>query len=65
MQPTIGHDAVWVANTGANTVTVVDRDDFSVLATLNVPGGPQMVIPTAEEIWIATLDDGIYIYDPR
>jgi YVTN family beta-propeller protein len=53
-----GADAIWVSNTGANTVSRIDPSTNEVRQTISVGGGPSGTAVTPGAVWVANGLDG-------
>jgi len=49
----VGMDAIWVSNTGENTVSRIDPSTNAVRQTISVGGGPSGVAVTLGAVWVA------------
>jgi YVTN family beta-propeller protein len=54
----VGPDAIWVTNTGENTVSRIDPSTNGVEQTIDVGGGPVGVAVTPSAVWVANGLDG-------
>jgi YVTN family beta-propeller protein len=61
-----GVDAIWVSNTGENTVSRIDPSTNDVRQTIEVGGGPAGVAVTPRAVWVANgLDGTVSRIDPE
>jgi peptide/nickel transport system substrate-binding protein len=61
-----GSDAVWVSNTGEDTVSRIDPATNDVRQTIDVGGGPAGIAATPNAVWVANgLDATVSRIDPE
>ena len=59
-----GAGFVWVANSGAETVSQIDPATHQVLATFTVRGGPDDVAVTDDTVWVSTEQGALWLLEP-
>jgi hypothetical protein len=49
---------LWVANYSGNTVSKIDLDTYTTLATISIPGGPSSLATDGTYVWVGCMDSG-------